>query len=55
MSQFVEVVEVGKEKVVTKGKAVKILQSFIAANGGNENDTFDESKIVGRKRMVVYV
>lgn len=51
MSQFVDVIDVGKEKSISKDKAVEMLQSFITANSGNENDTFDDSKIVGDARM----
>ena len=50
MSQFVDIIDVGKEKSVSKDKAVEMLQSFISANSGNENDTFDDSKIVGDGR-----
>ena len=46
MSQFVDIIEVGKEKNVSNEKAAEMLQTFISANSGNENDTFDESKIV---------
>ena len=46
MSQFVDIIEVGKEKNVSNEKAAEMLQTFITANSGNENDTFDESKIV---------
>ena len=43
---FVDIVEVGKEKPISYKKAASVLQSFITVNGGNENDTFDESRIV---------
>ncbi|KNB42771.1 hypothetical protein JH06_3530 [Blastocystis sp. subtype 4] len=46
MSQFVDIIEVGKEKNVSNEKAAEMLQTFISANSGNENDTFDESKIL---------
>lgn len=46
MSQFVDIIEVGKVKNVSNEKAAEMLQTFISANSGNENDTFDESKIV---------
>ena len=52
MSQFVDIIDVGKEKSISKGKAVEMLESFISANSGNENDTFDDSKIVGEGRTV---
>ena len=52
MSQFVDIIDVGKEKSVSKDKAVEMLQSFISANSGNENDTFDDTKIVGVKKWV---
>lgn len=47
MSHFVDIIEIGKEKTVSNEKAAEMLQTFISANSGNENDTFDESKIVG--------
>ena len=46
MHDFVDIVEVGKEKPISYKKAASVLQSFITVNGGNENDTFDESRIV---------
>ena len=46
MLDFVDIVEVGKEKPISSKKAAAMLQSFITANSGNENDTFDESRIV---------
>ena len=46
MFDFVDIVEVGKEKPVSSKKAASVLQSFITVNSGNENDTFDESRIV---------
>ena len=52
MSQFVDIIDVRKEKSISKDKAVEMLQSFISANSGNENDTFDDSKIVGDGRTV---
>ena len=52
MSQFVDIIDVGKEKSISKDKAVEMLESFISANSGNENDTFDDSKIVGDGRTV---
>ena len=52
MSQFVDIIDVGKEKSISKDKAVEMLQSFISANSGNENDTFDDFKIVGDGRTV---
>ena len=52
MSQFVDIIDVGKEKSISKDKEVEMLESFISANSGNENDTFDDSKIVGDGRTV---
>ena len=52
MSQFVDIIDVGKEKSISKDKAVEMFESFISANSGNENDTFDDSKIVGDGRTV---
>ena len=52
MSQFVDIIDVGKEKSISKDKAVEMLESFISANSANENDTFDDSKIVGDGRTV---
>lgn len=46
MLDFVDIVEVGKEKPISSKKAASVLQAFITANSGNENDTFDESRIV---------
>ncbi|CBK20201.2 uncharacterized protein [Blastocystis hominis] len=46
MLDFVDIVEVGKEKPISSKKAASVLQAFITANSGNENDTFDESRIL---------
>ena len=35
MSQFVDIIDVGKEKSISKDKAVEMLESFISANSGN--------------------
>ena len=52
MPEYVEIVDVGKEKSISNRKAKTILQEFINANSGNENDTFDESRIVGFKAVI---
>lgn len=46
MSQFIDIIEVGKEKSISNEKASKMLSSFINANSVNDNDTFDDTKIV---------
>lgn len=46
MSQFIDIIEIGKEKSISNKKAAEMLTSFINANSANENDTFDETKIV---------
>lgn len=46
MSQFIDIIEVGKEKSISNEKASQMLSSFINANSVNDNDTFDETKIV---------
>ena len=51
MSQFVDVIEIGKEKSISNKRAAEMLSSFITANSGNENDTFDENKIVGARKQ----
>ena len=50
MSQFVDIIEIGKEKAISNEKAAQMLSSFVTANSGNENDTFDENKIVESRR-----
>lgn len=54
MSQFVDVIEIGKEKSISNKRAAEMLSTFITANSGNENDTFDENKIVGALKVVDY-
>ena len=46
MSQFIDIIEVGKEKPVSYEKASQILTSFINANSANDTDSFDDTKIV---------
>ena len=55
MSQFVDIIEIGKEKTISNEKAAQMLSAFIPANSGNENDTFDENKIVDRCASLHYV
>ena len=52
MSQFIDIIEIGKEKSISNKKAAEMLTSFINANSANENDTFDETKIV---RLFVFL
>lgn len=53
MSQFIDIIEVGKEKSISYEKASKMLSSFITANSANDNESFDDNKIVGVLRVVL--
>jgi hypothetical protein len=54
MSQFVDIIHVGKEKAISNEKASDILNSFITANSGsNADDAFDETKIVNYLYMTL--
>lgn len=46
MSQFIDIIEVGKEKPISYEKASQMLSSFITANSANDADSFDDTKIV---------
>ena len=46
MSKFIDIIEVGKEKPISYEKASQMLSSFITANSANDNDSFDDTKIV---------
>ena len=46
MSQFIDIIEVGKEKSISYEKASTMLSSFITANSANDNESFDDNKIV---------